>query len=69
LSSTADAPSCAQTTGARTAEPLATLSLTRKNAINGRVEFGAHMLWRDELGGEEAQCVRVGDEVRVRLRS
>ncbi|GAA5852697.1 hypothetical protein JCM9279_004958 [Rhodotorula babjevae] len=61
-----------QTTGARTAEPLATLSLTRKNATNGRVEFGAHMLWRDELGQggeEEARCVRVGDEVRVRLRS
>ncbi|GAA5898720.1 hypothetical protein JCM8208_004740 [Rhodotorula glutinis] len=61
-----------QTTGARTAEPLATLSLSRKNATNGRVEFGAHMLWRDELGegGDEAgQCVRVGDEVRVRLRS
>ncbi|GAA5943958.1 hypothetical protein JCM3775_004722 [Rhodotorula graminis] len=62
-----------QTTGARTAEPLATLSLTRKNATNGRVEFGAHMLWRDELGeggGDEGgTCVRVDDEVRVRLRS
>lgn len=67
----------AQTTGARTAEPLATLSLTRRNASNGRVEFGAHMLWRDELGGGrreegesgEAPCVKVGDEVRVRLRA
>ncbi|BGP37399.1 hypothetical protein JCM10450v2_001309 [Rhodotorula kratochvilovae] len=61
-----------QTTGARTAEPLATLSLKRKNASNGRVEFGAHMLWRDELTatgeGAKGPCVRVGDEMRVQLR-
>ncbi|GAA6053648.1 hypothetical protein JCM3770_001679 [Rhodotorula araucariae] len=60
-----------QRTGVRTAEPLTTLSLKHKNPSNGRVEFGAHMLWREELsGGSEGGdiCVRVGDEVRVQLR-
>ncbi|GJN88068.1 hypothetical protein Rhopal_001024-T1 [Rhodotorula paludigena] len=62
-----------QKTGLRKSEPLATLSRIRKNTSNGRIEFGSHMLWRDDLcsgrsaeGGDEP-CVKVGDEVRVWL--
>ncbi|GAA5998033.1 uncharacterized protein JCM10292_002275 [Rhodotorula paludigena] len=62
-----------QKTGLRKSEPLSTLSRIRKNTSNGRVEFGSHMLWRDDLysgrsaeGGDEP-CVKVGDEVRVWL--
>ncbi|BGO88953.1 hypothetical protein NBRC10512_005707 [Rhodotorula toruloides] len=53
-----------QTTGQRTAEPLQTLSRYRKSASSGRVEFGVHCMWREELSrGEMACTISVGDEV------
>ncbi|BGO97155.1 Molybdenum cofactor sulfurase [Rhodotorula toruloides ATCC 204091] len=55
-----------QTTGQRTAEPLQTLSHYRKFASSGRVEFGVHCMWREELSkGQAAGTISVGDEVVV----
>lgn len=60
----ADAPASWQTTGQRTAEPLQTLSRYRKSASSGRVEFGVHCMWREELSrGDEERTLSVGDEV------
>ncbi|GAA6006161.1 hypothetical protein JCM10207_000546 [Rhodosporidiobolus poonsookiae] len=60
-----------QETGLKTREPLASLSLHRKSATSGRVEFGMHLHLREELAGATeggmAGKVRVGDEVVVSL--
>ncbi|GAA5846655.1 hypothetical protein JCM5353_000749 [Sporobolomyces roseus] len=55
-----------QVTGERTKEPLSTLSKHRKSTKNGRVEFGSHMYWREDLVvGESVGLprLRVGDKV------
>ncbi|BGP22253.1 molybdenum cofactor sulfurase [Rhodotorula toruloides] len=55
-----------QTTGQRTAEPLQTLSRYRKSPSSGRVEFGVHCMWRQELGRRETQrTISVEDDVLV----
>ncbi|GAA5843085.1 hypothetical protein JCM5353_000910 [Sporobolomyces roseus] len=61
-----------QVTGERTKEPLSTLSKHRKSTKNGRVEFGSHMYWREDLvAGESAGLPRlkVGDEVSFSVSS
>ncbi|GAA5924502.1 uncharacterized protein JCM15063_005660 [Sporobolomyces koalae] len=57
-----------QETGQRTKEPLSTLSKHRKSNKSGRVEFGVHMHWRDELVTEDTKrMLKVGDEIKFRI--
>ncbi|GAA5895130.1 uncharacterized protein JCM6883_002328 [Sporobolomyces salmoneus] len=61
-----------QETGERTKEPLSTLSKHRKSTKNGRVEFGVHMYWREDLAAPvegKTRRVKVGDEISFRLKS
>ncbi|GAA5928013.1 hypothetical protein JCM1841_001820 [Sporobolomyces salmonicolor] len=63
-----------QETGLKTKEPLSTLSQYRKSTTSGRIEFGVHFYWREDLStqeegeGDRWRRVKVGDEVAFRLR-
>lgn len=51
-----------QATGCKTREPFSCLAKTRKSA-RGRIEFGVHLLWRDDLAKSVRPQLRVGDGV------
>ncbi|KAF7319885.1 Molybdenum cofactor sulfurase [Mycena kentingensis (nom. inval.)] len=54
-----------QSTGCRTKEPFSCLARRRKSG-RGRIEFGVHLMWREDLSegsGSERRIVRVGDPV------
>ena len=59
-----------QKTGCKTKEPFSTLAKTRRSA-KGKIEFGVHLLWREDLNlgageqGGERLMVTVGDRVAL----
>ncbi|KAJ7356811.1 molybdenum cofactor sulfurase [Mycena albidolilacea] len=53
-----------QKTGCKTKEPFSCLARKRKNARGGKIEFGVHLMWREDLSqGGCKPTVCVGDPV------